>query len=57
MREKLARAIHEARIKCCYGEVGKKDPWEKPNPASPNQPWHDIAYAQADAVLRMLKDD
>lgn len=56
-RDVLARIIHEARIRECWGReaIGVRDPWEKSNPASPNQPWHDIAIAQANAVIRALK--
>lgn len=53
--EKVARAIHESKLKTCYKWMGDnyllREPWDKPNPASPNQPWHDIAIPQAiDAI-------
>lgn len=51
--ERVAKAIHEAKLKECWGWMGrtKREPWEKPNVASPSQPWHDVAYAQAKAAL------
>ena len=52
-REELARILHEAKQKLCWGSV--KEPWHKPNAASPTQPWHDIAYAQADAIAAALE--
>lgn len=55
----LAKKIHEAKIKCCWPKEKwdqrfKIEPWDKPNRASPNQPWHDIAIAQAEAVLEEI---
>jgi hypothetical protein len=57
--DQLAAAIHDAKIRCCWDkskwdERRRIEPWEKPNRASPNQPWHDIAIAQAEAVLELL---
>jgi hypothetical protein len=58
--DQLAAAIHDAKIRCCWDkskwdERRKIEPWQKPNRASPNQPWHDIAIAQAEAVLELLE--
>lgn len=61
----LAKIIHETRIALCWGKefVGRRDPWpdfddpkvfrgyaHEPNPKT----WVDIAYAQAEAVLKEL---
>lgn len=55
-RYELARIIHDAKIRCCWDktkwdERRAVEPWNKPNQSSPNQPWHDVALAQADAVI------
>lgn len=51
--EEVAEVIHRAKMKECWGWMGKADlqPWQRPNAASPAQPWHDIARAQAKALL------
>lgn len=53
----LAQAIHEAKIRFCWGHnyVGNREPWALPNASSPIQPWHDIAIEQAKAVLAYLR--
>lgn len=53
------RIIHEAKIIECWGksrlaERLSKEPWDKPNIASPNEPWHDVALAQARAILAKI---
>jgi hypothetical protein len=58
----LAAAIHDAKIRCCWDKTAwddrrAKEPWEKPNRAAPNQPWHDFAIAQAEAVLALLESE
>lgn len=55
--ERMAEAIHNAKIESCYmkgvWESQKaKEPWHKKNSASPDQPWHDIARDQAQAALK-----
>jgi len=56
----VAAAIHGAKIRCCWdrtawAERRAREPWAKPNRASPNQPWHDVAIAQAEAVLVLME--
>lgn len=57
--DELAAVIHDAKIRYCWDKTAwadrrAKEPWAKPNRASPNQPWHDVAIAQAEAVLEAL---
>lgn len=54
---RLARIIHETRIEVCHGKqaVGVRDPWPDQLPGDFGyvpQPWVDIAWAQAKAVLK-----
>lgn len=55
--EALAEAIHEGTMKEAWGSWDSvhRKPWTKPNAASPKQPWHDMAYAQAKAALSTIK--
>lgn len=54
----VAKAIHEAKIKECWGKkaIGIREPWEKENIAVPNQPWHDVAEAQAKAAIKAMEE-
>lgn len=51
--EDVARTIHEAKIKSCWPKAMQagREPWDKPNSAVPDQPWHDIARDEAKAAL------
>ena len=57
--EALSRAAHEAKLKICYSWMDNdclnRESWKKPNVASPNQPWHDVAYAQGKAIIQTIK--
>jgi hypothetical protein len=57
----LARSLHEARIRYCWPKGLwdsrlAKEPWgTNRHIGSENQPWHDIAIAQAKAALEFLE--
>lgn len=58
-KDELAAAIHDAKIRACWGstkwdERRAIEPWTKSNPAVPNQPWHDVAIAQAEVVMKLM---
>lgn len=57
--EKVAEAIHDAKLKLAYDWGGeydyrRREPWELKNAASPKQTWHEFAYAQAQAALTAI---
>lgn len=55
--EKLAKLLHETRMRFCYMPgYDNKQPWPERMPPDFGyipQPWVDIAWAQAKAVLEM----
>ena len=58
-RPEIARAIHEAKIALCWGKaaVGQREPWPDKLPGDfgyTPQPWVDVAFAQASAVLKII---
>ena len=60
-RRSIARAIHEAKIAFCWGKaaVGQREPWPDKLPGDFGyvpQPWVDVAFTQADAVLKATHD-
>lgn len=60
----VAKAIHESKIELCWGRqvVGLRDPWPTltdklpPDFGYEPQPWIDIAWTQARAALKALKE-
>ena len=59
----LAAVIHDAKIRECWhkskwDERRAKEPWgdHKRHAGTPNQPWHDIAIAQAKAALNYMEN-
>lgn len=60
--DRLAAILHTAKIRCCYMKSQwesalAQQPWgENRHAGSLNQPWHDIATAQAKAALEYLND-
>jgi len=57
--ESVAEAIHNAKIESCWmksawEERKRKEPWGKPNAASPDQPWHDVSRDQAKAAIHAV---
>lgn len=57
-KDEIARILHEAKMRECYmpgSSLMDKQPWEKPNAAAPNQPWHDVAIAQAEALMKVAE--
>jgi hypothetical protein len=58
-KREIARVLHESRMKLCYGDLNdKKQPWPKKLPGDygyVTQPWIEIAWAQAEAVIKLLE--
>lgn len=58
----LAARLHDAKIRCCWiksqwDDRRSKEPWGTDRHAgTPNDPWHDIAIAQAKAALEFYEE-
>lgn len=59
-RGDIAKTIHETRMQFCWGkDRNGRDPWPEKLPGDFGympQPWVDIAWEQAGAVLRIVEE-